>query len=260
MLETDNILELNFSGNGINPDVVKPSEIATQIVNFENVLCQVIKNKHPEIDTEQVLFSFCNIGNNSLDIFFKPLLAIPLVISSYLLITESINNNNYTQIPSEATYALKNIVKFTKTYECVATFKLNNNELSKITNETQIKKMITNVFKGDTVIYGKLIDIGGEKPNLHLKVNEDYKVTIDIPEDEAQKLAIKLYQYIGLKGEAVWDAETFKVMSFKYSSIVIYNEGNSFKTVQQIKNNITSGVWDKYNTTQEINDALFRNL
>ena len=61
MIETDNILELNFSGNGINPDVVKPSEIATQVVNFENALFQVIKDKHPEIDIEQVLFSFCNI-------------------------------------------------------------------------------------------------------------------------------------------------------------------------------------------------------
>ena len=42
----DNILELNFSGNGINPYTVKPSEIATQVVNFEEILLNVIKENN----------------------------------------------------------------------------------------------------------------------------------------------------------------------------------------------------------------------
>ena len=34
----NDILELKFEGNGINPSIVKPSEVATQIEQFEKAL------------------------------------------------------------------------------------------------------------------------------------------------------------------------------------------------------------------------------
>jgi len=256
--DINNILELNFSGNDINPDAVKPSEIASQIVNFEETLLHVIKDKHPEIDTDQILFSFTNIGNNSLDIFFKPLIAIPIVLASYNLVSESINNNDYSTLPSKSVTSLINITKFTKKYDCEATFKLNNEIRSTITKETIINKTESTVFKGDTILYGKLTDIGGENPNLHLKINDEEKLIINISEEVAQKLSPNLYKYIGLKGSAVWDAETYKVIDFKYNDIVPYKGGNTLNAINEIKNNISSGVWDNYNTDDEINEALFR--
>lgn len=254
----DYILELNFSGDDINPDAVKPSEIANQIVNFEKALLHVIKNKNPEIDTDQVLFSFTNIGYNSLDIFFKPILAISIVLSSYAQITKSINNNDYSNLPSESIQSLNMIAKFAKKYNCEASFKLDNEVKSTITKETVINKTTDEVFKGNTILYGILTDIGGEKPNLHLKINENQKIIIDISEQVARDLAPKLYQYIGLKGYAVWDAETYIMKEFKFNDIVPYQGGNTLNALKKIKNNISSGVWDKYNTDDEINEALFR--
>lgn len=254
----DNILELNFSGNGINPYTVKPSEIATQVVNFEEILLNVIKENNPEIDTDQILFSFINIGDKSLDIFFKPLLAIPLILASYQQISDGINSNDYSNLPAKSVESLNKIAKFTRKYDCIATFKLDNRSLSSITKETIINKIDYGVFEGETILYGKLTDIGGEKPNLHLKINEENKVIIDISEEVAQKLAINLYQYIGLKGSATWDAETYQVIKFKFNSVVPYNGGNTFNAINEIKNNITSGIWDNYNSENEINEALFR--
>lgn len=71
-------------------------------------------------------------------------------------------------------------------------------------------------------------------------------------------MAVNLYQFIGLKGAAEWDAETYKVVKFKFNDIVPYKGGNTFNAISDIKNNISSGVWDKFNTESEINEALFR--
>lgn len=254
----NNILELNFSGNDINPNAVKPSEIASQIVNFEEALLYVIKENNPEIDTNQILFSFTNIGNNSLDIFFKPILAVSIVLASYGQISESINNDDYTSLPVESVQSLNKILKFTRKYDCIASFKLNDEVKSSISKETIINKTTSAVYKGNTILYGKLTDIGGERPNLHLKINEEDKIIIDISEEVARDLAPKLYQYIGLQGLAVWDANTFKVKEFKFSSIVPYKGGNTLNAINEIKNNISTGVWDKYNSDDEIIEALFR--
>ncbi len=253
-----NILELNFSGNGISPDTVKPSEIANQIVNFEETLLHVIKDKYPEINTEEILFSLDRIEDNSLDIIFKPLMAVAIVLNSYNLVSESINSNDFSILPIESVKSLNRIAKFTKKHDCIATFKLDNNNMSSITKDTIIEKVDLGVFKGETTLYGKLTDIGGEKPNLHLKLNDKENIIIDITEEDAQKLAVNLYQFIGLKGSAVWDAETYKVIKFKFNDIVPYKGGNTFNAISDIKNNISSGVWDKYNTESEINEALFR--
>ena len=69
MTETINdILQLRFDGNGINPDKVKPSEICDLVIEIQNALNATIKHNHPEIDTKNVLFSFDSIKNESLGI------------------------------------------------------------------------------------------------------------------------------------------------------------------------------------------------
>ena len=56
-----------------------------------------------------------------------------------------------------------------------------------------------------------------------------------------------IYQYIGLKGSATWDAETYQIIKFKFNSVVSYNGGTTFNAINEIKNNITSDIWDNYN-------------
>ena len=106
-----------------------------------------------------------------------------------MVISDGINSNDYSNLPAKSVESLNKIAKFTRKYDCIATFKLDNRSLSSITKETIINKIDYGVFEGETILYGKLTDIGGEKPNLHLKINEENKVIIDISEEVAQKLS-----------------------------------------------------------------------
>ena len=47
-----------------------------------------------------------------------------------------------------------------------------------------------------------------------------------------------------------------KVKKFKF--VVLYHIKEDINAINEIKNNISTGVWDKYNSDDEIIEALFR--
>lgn len=256
---TDNdILELKFEGNGIKPEIVKPSEIALLIDQFEKVLLATIHENSPEINTtDAVLFSFEAIKDESLDIQFKSILAKDIILASFTLISTSINTGDFSKLPPIAITSLKNITKFSKKYNCTGQFNHNNQTLSTFNPTTEISLDKVKYIKGETTIHGTLIDIGGENPNIHIKVNDDYTLIFDSTVEISKALSPKLYERVGLKGTAKWDALTFHVIDFKLAEVLDYEQGSISNAFAELRN-ISSGIWDKYNTNDEINNQLLR--
>lgn len=263
MSAENDILELKFEGNGINPSKVKPSEIASIIQDFEKAILCTIKTTHPAIDTNEVLFTLEEIKDASIGINFVPnTFRIPpeiksLVISSYVLLSTSIASGNYSQLSNDTLYSLKRISKFAKKYECSASFRHNGESLSTITPSTDIKLNQVGLIKGDTTIFGELIDSGGDNPNIHLKINDDYTVIIDTDKKKAKELATKLYDYIGLKGQAKWDVLTSRIVEFKLYEVLEYSGGNISGAFSELRGNV-SGYWDNFNSNDDINKQLLR--
>lgn len=252
------ILELKFDGNDINPSTVRPHEIAELINNFEKALLSTIKENHPEIDTNEVLFSFQKIDDKSLDLFFVPRLAVDIVIASYLLISNSVANEDYSKLNNETISYLRSFTKFSKDHECIGYFNKNGKTLSSFSSNTEINYNKKQLVQGEITIFGKVIDSGGEKPNVHLRINdEDKPLIFDTTEENARKLAAKLYQKVALKGVAKWEPDTLKVDSFILSEILDYSAGNTLKAIKKLKK-ITSGFWNQFNTNDDINNQLLR--
>ncbi|HRP36918.1 MAG TPA: hypothetical protein PLS50_03850 [Candidatus Dojkabacteria bacterium] len=216
----NNIIELRFSGSDINPSKVKPSEIASLLANFERSLLAQIKLVDPTIDTDVTLFSFDAIHGQSIDLLFKPLLQITTVLASYTTIATSFINQDYQNISSRSIEPLKEIIKFSKKYNCVGYFYLNNTEISSFEPNQEIKTIPNSVLEGETTIYGKIIRIGGEDPKIHFRINEEEKLIFDIDESLAKKLSPKLYEFIGLVGVAKWNSENFSIENFKLLEII----------------------------------------
>jgi hypothetical protein len=253
-------LELKFEGNGIKPNAVKPSEIATLIDSFEKALLSVIKIDNPEIDTDTVLFSFEDIKHESIGLGFSLLKndnIKPILIASYLSLTQGISNSDYSTLPNAAIKHLKTILKFTQKYKCNANFNHNGKTLGTITSNTYIKSSKDNLLKGFITVFGELIDAGGDNPNIHLKIANEYSVTISADKQKVKELGTRLYEYIGLKGNAKWDAVSSKIIEFKLSEVLDYVSGNSKESINELRE-ITSGAWDKYNTIEEVNSKLLR--
>lgn len=257
MVNADDIMELKFEGNGISPSSIKPHEVADLIFNFEKALLSTIKQNHPEIDTEQLLFSFDAIRNESLDLQFVPRKVSPEVLSSYQLITRSISTGDYKILNNTTLSHLKAIARFSRKHNCTGYFRENGTTLSTLTPATEITLNKTPVIKGQTTIFGRLMDAGGENPNIHLKINDDYVLIFSTSEANAKALAAKLYEKVALKGIAKWDPQTLRIEDFKLSDILEYTPGKASKAIKDLKK-LTSGFWDRFNTNEDINNQLLR--
>ncbi len=252
------ILELKFTGSDINPAIVKPSEIGNLLTSFEKALLLTIKQNNPEIDTDAVLFSFEHIKHESLDLQFSTRKVNDIVLSNFYLISTSISNNNFDNLNNGTIQALKGIVKFTKKYNCTAYFNHNNNSLSSLNPNSSITVSKTFSAKGQTTIYGKIIDVGGEKPNVHIKIDEgDDALIIPTSEAFAKELGKRLFEVVGLHGKAEWNIITSEILSFNIESILDYQGGNVFNAFKGLKT-LSNGFWDNYNTDEEINSQLLR--
>ena len=258
-MEADNeILQLRFDGNDINPDKVKPSEICDIIYEMQNALLETIKKDYPEVDITSVLFSLDGIKNDSLGINLKALRTAlsqisGAVVSSFILIATSISTNDMSKLNSSAVQSLKKIVAFSKTYGCNGEFNYNGQTLSIITPNTVLKEIKIPTIRSSVKIYGEIVDVGN---NIHVKVNEGYNVIVETDKMTCKKLAHKLWENVGLRGNAKWDIESFKITEFKLTDILDYNPGSVAATFNDLKN-LSSG-WDNFNSNDDITKQLFR--
>jgi len=260
MSETAEILQLRFEGNGINPEKVKPSEIGELIAEFQNALLATIKQEYPEIDTDTVLFSLDGVRNESLGINFKAIAEKILpevrqaVVACYILISTTINNNDYTNLNHSTVQSLKKISSFSKRYQCNGHFNRNGETLSTITPNTEIKEAKIPAIRSSVNIYGEIIDVGS---NIHIRLDDGYNVIVDADKQTSKKLGSKLWEYVGLRGNAKWDIESLRISEFKLIEILEYNPtgiSNAFKQLREVG---ISG-WDMYNTNDDITKQLLR--
>lgn len=256
----NDILQLRFEGNGINLDKVKPSEVCDIIINIQGALLSTIKNDYPEIDIDSVLFSIDSIKNESLGINLKALKEklLPqvkdVVITSFILISASIDTNNFSKLSASTVQYVKKIAAFSKEYQCNGQFNYNNETLATITPSTEIKEKKISLIKSVVNIYGEIIDVGN---NVHVKLDEGYNVIVTTDKDTSKKLAPRLWDYVGLRGEAKWDIETFKIDSFKLTEILDYNPGSISDAFNSLRETGTSG-WDIFNSNEDITKQLLR--
>jgi hypothetical protein len=260
MADTGNdILELKFDGNGINPSIVKPSEIAQLIDSFEKALIATIKQNSPEINTDIVLFTFESIKDESLELRFAlgQIKVKDAVLAGYLLIATSVSEGNFNRLDNGTITHLRTFTRFSKKYNCNGYFNRNNKTISSFTPSTEFSLNKSKTIKSTGQLYGKIIDAGGDNPNVHLKINDEQTIIFNTDETNAKKLASKLYEKVCLLGEIKWDAETYKVEDFKLTEILDYAPGNTYNAIHELKK-ITSGYWDNFNTNDEINNQLLR--
>lgn len=249
----EEILELKFEGNLINPSRIHPKEIAELINNFTDTLLATVKQENPEINTDELLFTFSNVDDKSLDLRFVIHKAQQAVLASYFLISTSINQSNYNKLNNDAIEGLKNITKFSKKYNCQGSFRHNNQSLSQFTPTTEVRLEKENEVKGETIIYGLVLRVGGEKPTIHFKVDNEYRIVFDTKEDIAKKLAQKLYDEVGLRGVAKWDIKSYKVIDFTVSDIVEIETKPIVDTFNELSD-LIGKYWDNIDNVQNVID------
>lgn len=252
MNNRNDILELKFEGGGIKPSAVRASEVAELISSFEKAIIITLQDRYPDIDTHQYAYlSITNIEDQSLGLKFLAEKATEAFLSTFFLLTTSINKNAYNEIPSPAVENLKNISRFTKKHNCDCNYIHQGLNLAKFTPETIVEVSELNTIKGETILYGKLQRVGGEVPRVVFKDHTGQNIYFEVTEDVAKQLAPKLYEEIALTGTARWDKKTFKVLDFKVSGITDLESRSLTKTFSEISS-VIGKYWNEVDDIESV--------
>ncbi len=236
-------LHLRFVGNEMKPEKVSSKELAELISAYEtSIVSTLFKTNHNEIN-EDVFISLVEIKERSLGLGFKPkILALALTAQT---ITNSLSSGDYSQLPIKAIESLQSIHNFCKKNRCVAEFTNGSSEFptAVISPESVIEIPREFYIEGETVIYGKLERVGGVEPKIRIRNDNGNLVFIDVQESDAKFLANSLYEDVAVKGVATWRRETFQLESFKFESIIPFQQEPISSTISELKILIGSH-WD----------------
>jgi len=220
MEDNTEIIELKFEGNNINPSAVKASEVAELIKSFEGAIEAVIREKHPEISEGFVLLSFDQIKHESITIKCLAHKAKEYTVPALLTIATSFTTNNFNDLPYNSIQELKNITRFTRKHHCAGAFISQGARVANFDFETDVSYNNSHIVRGETTLYGQVLKSGGENARAQIKINNDYTISFDVKKEIAIYLGTKLYQEIGLKGNARWDTTTYKIIDFRADNVI----------------------------------------
>jgi hypothetical protein len=90
---------------------------------------------------------------------------------------------------------------------------------------------------GETVLYGKVIRVGGVEPRVELKPLVGQILSCATTVEIAIQLANRLYQQVGVFGHATWDQEKLEIQEFRISRVLAYEKKpltHAFKLLREV--------------------------
>jgi hypothetical protein len=245
----NDVVEILLSGGDVSPRNVKAGDIADVIKAVEGMIESVIfKQRQVTLPKETPIVCLTRIDDAaSIRLDFTS--TVPQhVFPAFQTIATAINTGEFKDLPRASLNALEVLQQFTLKRNCVAKFVRRNGKtdvIAEITASTHIERGQS--FKGETVLYGEIIRVGGREPAVMLQTFDGQVIFCKVPKDIALKLGEKLYRAVGLRGIAQWDAGTSSLEDFHVTHITAFEDrpiAEAMKDIAEIARRYYDDVTD----------------
>jgi hypothetical protein len=246
--------EIKFSGSDMSPDVVPAAELGGLISSLESLITAQALRDNPFLDKSDLSISVTSITKGSLALEFylhQPIVQAPIIKA----ISKDIQRNDFSNYSPKETDCVKNIIHFAKKYRCKAQISEGDEQktvLAEITDETQI--IPASLITGLTTVYGKIFQVGGQDPNIHIETPTGEHLICKVTREQAKTLANKLYSWVGLSGKARWESKFFKILDFEVEKIIDFEPGSALQTLSEIGSSIRKHYEDVTDVKAYIDD------
>jgi hypothetical protein len=228
------ILEIHFSGENISPENIRIGEIAVILEAVENVLLSVVSKKHAGLSKEHLTIGLHSINSGSLGLQFTS--KFPEVVNpAFEQVAISIKSRKPESIPFESHGHFEKIISFVKKHQAQADFIVVNGKsktLATLTPEFELPK--PGYITGQTTIYGKIVRVGGVDPKVEVKTISEQTLYCPFEVELASQLGARLYQLVGLNGEARWNTHSLEIIDFRVTEISDYQETSIVDAFQSL--------------------------
>ncbi len=205
-------------GSDISPEKLSAKELAEFITALEKTLVSTA-NKHSKVRDKEFIVSIVGINSGSVNLEFKGNYAEE-INGAIKVIGDAISKQDFDWLTKDSVDGLKTMFHFLEKHDCKAKFCYSSEGEATAFLDPIIELPDPKHYQisGETTLYGQLIRIGGVKPRATLRVADGEDVFCDVSAEQVYKLANKLYHRLSLTGMASWDADTYKILSFKVSN------------------------------------------
>lgn len=216
------LLEVRFTGDNMKPGLIRSKEIAQIIETIEDMVASTVVAHHPNIDKDNIIVGLETLSNQSLGLGFAANMT-DFTLPAVARITQAIAEQNFTLIPPAAIKGARVIQSFLKKHQCEAQIQAPYHKSATMTATTPIPS--ASYIKGETILYGEIKRVGGIVPKIQLKTINGQTIYCDVAEEElTRQLGGRIYTQVGIQGEASWDTETMKIVSFLAKQLLPYRK------------------------------------
>lgn len=230
-------IAIKFVGRGMVPGAIRSRELADIIDSFEEMLADVVVDRHSNIEKDDVLVGLATIGDGSIRLGFNTVM-VSVVVAAYLSVASAVDKNDFTSLPQSSLTALNRIVAFTRRHHCVADLLSPDTDerIASITPETDTK--VSGLIQGQTTIYGRILRVGGKTPRVMIETMSGATLSCVVSLEIARELGERLYEFAEFSGIASWSPNDWKIAEFRIQSFTV----SSTKTPEQTINELRSLV------------------
>jgi hypothetical protein len=230
-------IAIKFVGRGMVPGTIRSRELADIINSFEEMLADVVVDRHSNIEKDDVLVGLATIGDGSIRLGFNTVM-VSVVVAAYLSVASAVNKNDFTSLPQSSLTALNRIIAFTRRHHCVADLLSPDTDerIASITPETDTK--VSGLVQGQTTIYGRILRVGGKTPRVMIETMSGDTLSCVVSLEIARELGERLYEFAEFSGIASWSPNDWKIAEFRIQSFTV----SSTKTPEQTINELRSLV------------------
>lgn len=237
--------QARMKGFGVQPDSVPAREVAAFISNFEAAIVATAKANGLSLPEDQMeaVVSLVEIGEGSNTLKFAVLSTAFLAAG---IVSSAIATRRYEEIPKLAQEAMAKVSDQADARGWTVEILPDESEIvrgAEISPENPVPHPIEPFIEGVTTVYGICMRVGGADPRAEIRTHKGQLLYIKINHLLAKQLAGRLYEEVGIEGEATWNADTWKMVEFKAIRLNEYQPVDLVEAFEEIAR-LTAGAWD----------------
>lgn len=224
-------VEMRLEGEGISPQAISSRQFAKLIEHFEIALEALIMHEAPDLGLQEgeLALAVQEVSAGSLRVVFHA--DYDQGVSQALgRLGEALKTTTFDGLPLRVIDALVEMQRVTRRHRGVVEIASVNGERrvwGRLDSEMALRTRRT--LNATETLYGRVIRVGGENPpRAKLLFIDGSALTCEISKRDqrrvARQLAARLYEWVGVQGQAQRSAATLELLSFNVQQVLPYAE------------------------------------
>lgn len=223
----DSRITVHISGQDAQPDRIRMRDLAQVLRHLDESITAVARASNPEITENVLVLSLVGIAPGTISLAISS--PVPQVVTDAAeTIEKALVRKAAHDLPSESIAPLRLLRSICDHRKWSMDFRSDGNRILTISPSIDLESSIPSPIVGETVIYGKLVSIGGAtRTTAHIIVSDGHTVICHLSQDLARQLGSRLYTEVGVEGKATWepgyrivDFEIVRVLDYAQTSII----------------------------------------